>query len=91
MSTVPGLHILYGPPRRDHIAANLGALARRIVRIGIEQFPQRRAANVFVPRQVMEAEIGFSVESITESFDGLPNLLAAQVSALAASALDVAV
>ncbi|TCT19442.1 anaerobic carbon-monoxide dehydrogenase catalytic subunit [Thiobaca trueperi] len=64
----------------DHHHANLAEvheLARRIVRMGIDQFPQRRAANVFVPRQVMEAEIGFSVESITESFDGLPNLLAA--------------
>lgn len=62
----------------DHQHANLGeakGLARRIITLGIKQFPLRKSANVFVPRQQMQAEIGFSVENLAAAFDGLPKLL----------------
>jgi carbon-monoxide dehydrogenase catalytic subunit len=64
----------------DHDHANLAEmkqLARRIVGLAIDNFPARQAANVFVPRLVVDAEIGFSVESVATSFGGLPALLGA--------------
>lgn len=67
----------------DHQHANLAEvkdLARRIVRLGIRQYPLRHAANVFVPRQQMQAEIGFSVENLGATFNGLPRLLEKLVS-----------
>jgi anaerobic carbon-monoxide dehydrogenase catalytic subunit len=73
---LPGaLHIGF-----DHRHGNLDqaqALARRIVELAVERFPLRRAANGHIPPHRMEAEIGFSVESVAESFGGLPNLAAA--------------
>lgn len=51
----------------DHHHGNLARareLSDTIVRLAIRQFPQRRAGNVFVPRQRMEAEIGFSLENL---------------------------
>lgn len=70
-------------PGADHIAfdhrhANLPqarALARRILELAIRQYPERRAANVFVPRQRMEAEIGFSVENLSAAVGGLGTVL----------------
>jgi anaerobic carbon-monoxide dehydrogenase catalytic subunit len=62
----------------DHHHANLAQareLARRIIDLAIRQFPQRRSANLFVPRQQMEAEIGFSIENIGATFGGLGKLL----------------
>lgn len=64
----------------DHDHANLAdakPLARRIVSLAIDNFPKRQAANVFIPRVVAEAEIGFSVENLGASFGGLPALLEA--------------
>ncbi|WP_153114772.1 anaerobic carbon-monoxide dehydrogenase catalytic subunit [Rhodocyclus tenuis] len=62
----------------DHQHSNLAEareLARTIVTLGIRQYPLRHAANVFVPRQQMAAEIGFSVENIASAFGGLGKLL----------------
>ncbi|HEX7625183.1 MAG TPA: hypothetical protein VF400_16515, partial [Anaeromyxobacteraceae bacterium] len=70
-------------PGADHIAfdhhhANLGQarqLAATIVDLAVRQFPLRRSANVFVPRQQMEAEIGFSVENLGGALGGLGTLV----------------
>lgn len=62
----------------DHTHSNLSEtrdFARRIVGLAIRQYPLRRSANVFVPRQTMEAEIGFSVENLGATFGGLDKLL----------------
>jgi carbon-monoxide dehydrogenase catalytic subunit len=40
----------------------------------VAQYPQRRAANVFVPRVTVEAEIGFSLENVGAAFGGLEAL-----------------
>lgn len=64
----------------DHHHTNLGeidALARRIVRLAVDNFPLRKAANVCVPQFSAEAEIGFSVENTTAAFGGGAGLLAA--------------
>lgn len=63
----------------DHHHSNLAQareFARKIVTLGIRQYPLRRAANVFIPRQQMEAEIGFAVENLAATFGGLGHLLA---------------
>ncbi|MZP28277.1 anaerobic carbon-monoxide dehydrogenase catalytic subunit [Heliobacterium undosum] len=55
----------------DH--ANLdqaGAMAQRIVAMAVENFPRRRAANVFIPETSIDAEIGFSVENLVAEFGG---------------------
>lgn len=62
----------------DHHHSKLGAareFARQIITLGIRQFPLRHSANLFVPRQQMDAEIGFSIENITATFGGLGKLL----------------
>lgn len=62
----------------DHQHSNLGEareLARRIVTLAIRQYPLRQAANVFIPRQQMAAEIGFSVENLGSALGGLGQLL----------------
>nr|WP_274521963.1 anaerobic carbon-monoxide dehydrogenase catalytic subunit [Ectothiorhodospira lacustris] len=62
----------------DHHHANLGEvqeLAKRIVGMGVDQFPLRSRAGTYVPKVSMEAEIGFGVENITQTFGGLENLL----------------
>lgn len=62
----------------DHHQSNLAQardFARTIVKRGIRQYPLRHAANVFVPRQQMDAEIGFAVENLAATFGGLGALL----------------
>jgi len=62
----------------DHHHSNLPAvheLATKILARAIERFPLRRAANVFVPQVRVEAEIGFSLENISEAFGGIKGLL----------------
>lgn len=58
----------------DHAHGNLDQLqqlGRRIVEQAIESHAQRKAVPRFVPRASVEAEIGFSVESIAAHFGGL--------------------
>lgn len=55
--------------------ADLHALAGRIVRTGIAQFPLRQAAALHVPKVTMRAEIGFSAEALGAAFAGLPGLI----------------
>jgi carbon-monoxide dehydrogenase catalytic subunit len=58
----------------DHAHSNLGDLqdlGRRIVREAIESFGKRRSVPRFVPDVSVEAEIGFSVENLTEHFGSL--------------------
>ena len=67
----------------DHQHANLGQakeLSRNIITLAIQQFPLRHSANVYVPRQQTQAEIGFSVENIAAAFGGLHKLLEKLVS-----------
>lgn len=62
----------------DHHHAKLPQireLASTILERAISRFPQRRAANLFVPRVSVEAEIGFSLENVCEAFDGIGGLL----------------
>lgn len=57
----------------DHEHRNLDRaheLAREIVRLAVENFPHRQQANVFIPEVSVDAEIGFSVENVTETFGG---------------------
>jgi carbon-monoxide dehydrogenase catalytic subunit len=70
---LPGaLHIAF-----DHTLSNLAdvqKLADTIIRVGIDNYPLRRKANVFIPRTSVEAEIGFSVENILPEFGGAAGL-----------------
>jgi carbon-monoxide dehydrogenase catalytic subunit len=50
-------------------------LAGRILERAVAQYPLRRAANVFVPRVMVEAEIGFSLENVGAAFGGIGALL----------------
>ena len=61
----------------DHRYDNLDKaddIAREIVALAINNFPRRQAGKVFIPPAGGEAELGFSVENITEAFGGLPQL-----------------
>lgn len=66
---LPGAeHIAY-----DHIHSNIGQtteIARKIVLRGIESFAARRGIPVFIPPYEVEAELGFSVESVTRDLGG---------------------
>lgn len=61
---LPGAeHIAY-----DHTHSNIGEtteIARKIVLRGIESFEARQGIPVFIPPYEVEAELGFSVESVT--------------------------
>ena len=62
----------------DHHHSNLDqadALAERIIRRGLQAFGERQSGKVFIPKARMDAEIGFSVENILETFGGAPTLL----------------
>ena len=62
----------------DHHHSNLDqadALAERIVRRGIQAFGERQSGKVFIPKARMDAEVGFSVENILETFGGAATLL----------------
>jgi len=62
----------------DHRHGNLAETreqARRIVRLAIDNHPRRRAGNVHIPQVSIDAEIGFSVEGIVESWGGVAPLL----------------
>lgn len=62
----------------DHHHSNLAQareFAHRIVGLAIRRHPARRTANVHIPSQRMEAEIGFAVENIAQTFGGLGPLL----------------
>lgn len=56
-----------------HDHSNLGeteALAKKIVRRGIESFAARRDVPVFIPQYEVEADVGFSAEYLTALFGG---------------------
>ncbi len=62
----------------DHHHSNLDQadnLAERIVRRAIQAFGERQAGKVFIPQARMDAEVGFSVENILETFGGSDVLL----------------
>ncbi len=62
----------------DHHHSNLDqaeTMAELIVRRAIASFSQRQQGKVFIPQARMDAEVGFSVENITETFGGIDKLL----------------
>ncbi|NTW50576.1 MAG: carbon monoxide dehydrogenase, partial [Chlorobiales bacterium] len=62
----------------DHHHSNLNQadrIAETIVRKGIQAFGERQKGKVFIPKARMDAEIGFSVENILETFGGAEKLL----------------
>lgn len=62
-------HIAY-----DHTHSNIGEtteMARKIVRRGIESYEARQGIPVFIPPYEVEAELGFSVESVTKDLNSL--------------------
>jgi len=61
----------------DHHHSNLDqadVLAGQIIRRGIEAYGERQSGKIFIPGARMEAEVGFSVENILETFGG-PEIL----------------
>ncbi|MCD6196290.1 MAG: anaerobic carbon-monoxide dehydrogenase catalytic subunit [Staphylothermus sp.] len=61
---IPGaIHIEFEPEHADEIA-------EKIVRIAIENFPNRSKARVHIPKHKMEIVAGFSVEAILEALGG---------------------
>lgn len=66
---LPGAeHIAY-----DHEHSNIGettALARKILDRAIESYAARKYVPTYVPNYQVEAELGFSVESLTKDFGG---------------------
>ncbi len=62
----------------DHQHSNMDqaeSMAKQVIRLAIENYPLRKRENIFIPQTTIDAEIGFSVENIGESFSGLENLL----------------
>ena len=51
-------------------------MAHRIIRRGIQAFGERQSGKIFIPKARMDAEVGFSVENILETFRGAEPLLA---------------
>ena len=66
---LPGAeHIAY-----DHTHSNIGettAIARKIVERAIESYQARKGIPKFIPPYEVEAELGFSVESVTKDLGG---------------------
>ncbi len=66
---LPGAeHIAY-----DHEHSNIGEtteIARKILNRGIESFVARKGQSVFIPPYEVEAEMGFSPESVTRELGG---------------------
>ncbi|MCD6488187.1 MAG: anaerobic carbon-monoxide dehydrogenase catalytic subunit [Desulfurococcales archaeon] len=61
---IPGAtHIEFEPEHADEIA-------KKIVRIAIENYPNRSKARVYIPKHKMEIMAGFSVEAILEALGG---------------------
>jgi carbon-monoxide dehydrogenase catalytic subunit len=58
----------------DHHHSNLDQadeLAEKIIRRGIPAFRDRKNGLVYIPQARMDAEVGFSVENISETFGGM--------------------
>ncbi len=69
ITTEPKTHI----PGALHIEfdkANALETAKEIVRVAVENFPNRRKDRVFIPKEKMEAVVGFSVEAILKALGG---------------------
>ncbi|WP_425060074.1 Carbon monoxide dehydrogenase 2 [Sporomusa carbonis] len=70
---LPGaVHIAF-----DHQHANMDQVihqAGEIVKMAIQNYPRRHNQNIYVPSVSIEAEVGFSIENIAESFGGLDKL-----------------
>lgn len=61
---IPGaVHIEFDPVKADEVA-------RKIVTLAIENFPNRRRERVLIPREKMDAVAGFSVEAILRALGG---------------------
>ncbi|QDR79201.1 carbon monoxide dehydrogenase [Sporomusa termitida] len=61
----------------DHQHGNMSAAlgqAKEIVRLAIRNYPARQQENVYIPEVSLEAEVGFSVENITQAFGSLDEL-----------------
>jgi carbon-monoxide dehydrogenase catalytic subunit len=62
----------------DHEHSNMNQaeqLAKEVVKLAIKNYPLRKSENVFIPQTKIDAEIGFSVENISATFDGLDKLV----------------
>jgi carbon-monoxide dehydrogenase catalytic subunit len=62
----------------DHEHSNMDQaerLAKEVVTLAIQNYPYRKRENVFIPQTKINAEIGFSVENVGETFGGLDNLV----------------
>ncbi len=61
---IPGaLHIEFEPEHAEEIA-------KKIVKVAIENYPNRSKARVYIPKHKMEIMAGFSVEAILEALGG---------------------
>ncbi|RLE60904.1 MAG: carbon-monoxide dehydrogenase catalytic subunit [Thermoprotei archaeon] len=61
---IPGaIHIEFEPEKADEIA-------KKIVTIAIENYPNRPRARMYIPKEKMEAVAGFSVEAILKALGG---------------------
>ncbi|HWR06474.1 anaerobic carbon-monoxide dehydrogenase catalytic subunit [Sporomusa sp.] len=63
----------------DHQHSNMDQIldqAKDIVRLAIRNYPARQKENVYIPEVSIEAEVGFSVENITQAFGSLDELAA---------------
>lgn len=61
----------------DHRHDNLdqaAELARKIITLGISNYPNRQAGKVYIPNVSLNAEVGFSIENIAETFGGIEQL-----------------
>lgn len=72
---LPGaIHIAF-----DHHHTNMEQIldkAKDIVKLAITNYSARQQGNVYVPEVSLEAEVGFSVENITQAFGSLDELAA---------------
>lgn len=61
----------YGLDHHHSNIRDIEKIARKIVLRGIESFTKRQEIPVKIPQYETEAEVGFSVENVTETFGGL--------------------
>ena len=62
----------------DHHHSNLDQadeLAEKIIRRGIPSFRDRKNGLVYIPQARMDAEVGFSVENLSETFGGMDTIV----------------
>ncbi len=64
-----------GAMRKEFSEERAGEIAKEIVKIAVENYPNRERSRVVIPREKSECMVGFSVEAILKALGGTPKPL----------------